>query len=109
MFKLCHPLLVTGGHGFDHCGVKLWKACLERRLDVGEILGCFNFYVLDLKNPARAAYADWDGCCTAPLFRNARAGRIARVSRLDIAKRLAAASCGFLRLSSVSQPTAELL
>jgi hypothetical protein len=44
-----------------------------------------------------------------PFFRYARVGRIARFSRLDIAKRLAPASCEFLRLSSVSQPTAELL
>ena len=44
-----------------------------------------------------------------PLFRNARAGRIASFSRLDIAKRLAAASCRYLQLSLVSQPTAELL
>jgi hypothetical protein len=53
LFKFRHSLLVTSSQGFDHCGVKLRKVCLEGGLDVGKISGCFDLYVLDLKNPAR--------------------------------------------------------
>jgi hypothetical protein len=44
-----------------------------------------------------------------PFLRYARARRTVRFSHLDIAKRLVAASCGFLRPSSDPPPTAELL
>src|SRR5262245_25845564 len=39
---------------FDHCGVKLWKACLEGRLDVGEISRARTHKVADVRSWGRS-------------------------------------------------------